>query len=161
MRKTSLVILGTALTLALGGSASAQPPPPGGPAGGRMGRAEGMTRYLGLSDAQKEQVHQLMQGRRAEHEALREQIQANSEQLRKALEVANPDPAAVGELAIEGHRLREQGLALREAQDKAVRAMLTPDQQAKFDAMKALRDEAGPGGFGPPRGHRGMPPAQP
>jgi Spy/CpxP family protein refolding chaperone len=163
MRKMTVAILGTALTLALVGSASAQPPPPEGPQGAwpRKGRGEGMARYLGLSEAQKEQVHKLMEGRRAEHEALREQIEANAGQLRKALEVANPDPAGVGELAIEGHRLREQGRALREAQDKALRAILTPDQQTRFDAMKALREEGGPGGFGPPMGHRGMPPAQP
>ena len=91
-----------------------------------MGRAEGMARFLGLSEAQKEQVRKLMEGRRAEHEALREQLETNSEQLKKALEGASPDPAAVGELAIEGHRLREQGRALREAQDKAMRAILTP-----------------------------------
>lgn len=163
MRKLKLGILGTALTLAAFGSASAQPLPPEGPegAGPRMGRGEGMARALGLSEAQKEQVKKLMEGRRAEHEALREQIEANSEQLKKALEVASPDPAGVGELAIEGHRLREQGRALREAQDKAVRAILTPEQQARFDAIAALREEGGPGGFGPSRGHRGMPPAQP
>jgi Spy/CpxP family protein refolding chaperone len=163
MRKTKRAILGTALTLALVGSASAQPPPPGGPegAGPRLGRVEGMARALGLSEAQKEQVSKLMEGRRAEHEALREQIEANSEQLRRALEVANPDPTGVGEIAIEGHRLRGQGRALREAQDKAVRAILTPEQQVRFDAIAALREEGGPGGFGPPRGHRAMPPAQP
>jgi Spy/CpxP family protein refolding chaperone len=163
MRKSKLAILGTVLTLAPFGLARAQPPPSDGPEGGgpRIGRGEGMARALGLSEAQKEQVHKLMEGRRAEHAALREQIMANSEQLRKALEVANPDPAGVGELAIEGHRLREQGRALREAQDKAVRAILTPEQQARFDAIAALRDEGGPGGFGPRRGHRGMPPAQP
>jgi Spy/CpxP family protein refolding chaperone len=163
MRKMNLAFLGTALTLALVGSAGAQPPPPEGPEGGgpRTGRGDGMARALGLSDAQKEQVHKLMEGRRAEHQALREQIEANSEQLGKALEAASPDPTAVGELAIEGHRLREQGKALRNAQDKAVRAILTPEQQVKFDAIAAMREEGGPGGFGPPRAHRGMPPAQP
>ena len=75
---------------------------------------------------------------------------------KKALEGASPDPVAVGELVIEGHRLHEQGRALREAQDKAVRKVLTPEQQAKFDAMKALRDEGGPMG-GPGRRHGGGP----
>ena len=107
-----------------------------------MGRAEGMARFLGLSEAQKVEVRKLMEGRRAEHEALREQVEANSEELKKALESASPVPAEVGELAIEGHRLREQGRALREAQDKAVRALLTPEQQTKFDAMKALATRA-------------------
>ena len=40
-----------------------------------------------------------------------------------------------------------------------MRGILTPEQQARFDAMKALREEGGPmggpGGFGPSRGHRG------
>jgi len=154
VREVNLAILGTAaLALALGaGAVGAQVPGPEGPGetGPRMGRAEGMARLLGLSEAQKVEVRKLMEGRRAEHEALREQVEANSEELKKALESASPVPAEVGELAIEGHRLREQGRALREAQDKAVRKVLTPEQQAKFDAMKALRDEGGP------MGRRGM-----
>jgi Spy/CpxP family protein refolding chaperone len=145
MRKLNLAILGTAVTLALGGAAGAQPPPLERPEGGgpRMGRVDGMARFLGLDDAQKEQVKKLMEKRRPEHQALREQIEANAEQLKKSLESANPDPATVGEIAIEGHRLREQGRAIREAQDKAVRAILTPEQQGRFDAMRALREEGG------------------
>ena len=159
MRQMNLAVLGTtALMLALGsGAANAQPPGPDGPGGigPRRSRAEGMARILGLSEAQKDQVRQLMEGRRAEHEALREKVEKNREQMKEALEGANPDPVAVGELAIEGYRLREQGRALREAQDKAVRAILTPEQQARFDAMQAMRR---PGEFGPPRGRRGTDP---
>ena len=147
MRKMNLAVLGAgALALALGaGTAGAQAPEPEGPGGmgPRMGRAEGMARFLGLSEAQKVEVRKLMEGRRAEHEALREQLETNSERLEKALESASPAPAEIGELAIEGHRLREQGRALRAAQDKAVRSLLNPEQQTKFDAMKALRDEGG------------------
>jgi Spy/CpxP family protein refolding chaperone len=145
MRMMNLAVLGTAaLTLALGvGAASAQPPGPDGPGGTgpRMDRAQGMARVLGLSEPQKDKVRQVMEGRRGEHEALREKLEKNQGEMKEALEAANPDPLAVGELAIEGHRLREQGRALREAQDEAVRAILTPEQQARFDAMKALRDE--------------------
>ena len=150
MRTMNRAVLGTAaLVLALGaGAAGAQTPGPerSGGTGSRMGRAEGMARFLGLTEAQKVEVRKLMEGRRAEHEALREQLEANSEELKKALESASPVPADVGELAIEGHRLREQGRALRAAQDKAVRALLSPEQQAKFDAMKAIREEGGPKG---------------
>jgi protein CpxP len=159
MQKTTLAVLGgAALALVLAAAASARPPAPEGPGGmgPRMGRVEGMGRFLGLSAQQKDQVRKLMDERRAEHEALRERLAKNRDELQQALVSANPDPAAVGELAIEGHRLHEQGRALREAQDKAVRALLTPEQQVKFDAMKALRDE-GMGG-GPPMGRRGMPP---
>jgi len=147
---------GAALALVLGAVAgSAQPSPPG-ERGRWMGRAEGMTRFLGLSEQQREQVRKLMDERRAEHEALRERLEKNRDELQQALESANPDPAAVGELAIEGHRLHEQGRALREAQDKAVRSLLTAEQRVKFDAMKALREEGmgGPSEGGPvPRPH--------
>jgi Spy/CpxP family protein refolding chaperone len=160
MRNETLAALASAVVaLALGAAAvTAQPPAPEGPGGPgpRMGRGEGIARFLSLSEAQKERVQRLMDDRRAEHEALREKVEKNREQLRTALESTNPEPAAVGELAIEGHRLREQGRALREAQDKAIRALLTAEQQVRFDAMKALRDQ-GPGGE-PPMGPRPMGP---
>jgi len=121
-----------------------------------MGRdgGEGLARLLGLSEEQKGQVQKLMEGQRAKHEALRDELGKNREQLEQALESANPDPTAVGELAIEGHRLRQEGRALREAQHKAVRALLTPEQQVKFDAMRALREDLGPRGEGRPMGRR-------
>jgi len=146
MRKALAVAGVTALALGLGVAAGAQPPGTDGPGGTGKGRGQGMARFLGLSDEQKAQVEKLMESQRGQHQALREQMQANRKQLEQALQNANPDPAAVGELAIEGHRLREQGRVLRDAQDKAIRALLTPDQQAKFDAMKALRGGGGPMG---------------
>lgn len=141
--RRALAVLGAA-GLALGvAAAGTQPTGQGGPRGARVDRAEGMARFLGLSEEQKAQVRTVMEGQRAKHEALREKLEENRGRLQQALESASPDPLSVGELAIESHRLREEGKALREAQDKAVRALLTPEQQAKFDAMKALRDEGG------------------
>jgi len=152
MRK-ALAVLGVAgLVLGVGATAGAQPPGPDGSRGPRMERAEGMARFLGLSEEQKAQVEKLTEGRRAKHEALREKLEKNREQLQQALESVNPDPVVVGELAIEGHRLREEGRVLREAQDKSIRALLTPEQQARFDAMKALREDGGPMGARRPMG---------
>jgi Spy/CpxP family protein refolding chaperone len=97
-------------------------------------------------------------------EAIHQKMRENHEQLRQALEGPNPEPAAVGELAIEGHRLMAQVRALRDDADKQLRALLTPEQQVKFDAMKALRseeDRRGPGrmGDGPFGWHgKGRPP---
>jgi Spy/CpxP family protein refolding chaperone len=153
MRRTIVAVLGAAtLALVVGAAVgSAQLPPPG-ERGPWMGRGEGMARFLGLSEQQQGEVRKLTEDRRADHQALREKVEANFEQLQQALESANPDPAAVGELAIEGHRLRQQERALREAQDRAIRDLLTAEQQVRFDAMKALREE-GPG-F-PPEGGPG------
>ena len=150
MPKKTLAVLGAgALVLVLGaGTASAQPGPSEMQAGrkSRMGRVEGLARVLGLSDQQKEQVQKLMDERRGDHQALWQKVEKNRQQLQEALASANPEPTAVGELAIEGHRLREQGRALRDAEDNAVRGLLTPDQQVKFDAMKALREQGPAGG---------------
>ena len=153
MRKTILTVLGgAALALVLGAVAgSAQPPPPG-ERGPGMGRPDAMTRFLALSEQQQEQVRKVMDDLRPEHEALREKVEKNRDLLQQALESTNPDPVAVGELAIEGHRLREQQRSHREAQETALRDLLTAEQRVRFDAMKALREE-GPGG--PPAGGPG------
>jgi Spy/CpxP family protein refolding chaperone len=154
MRKTILAVLGTAVLALVVGPAtgSAQPPPPG-ERGPWMGRSEPMARFLGLTEPQQDEVRKLMEGRRADHQALREKVEKNREAMQQALESANPDPGVVGELAIEAHRLRQEERVLREAQDKAIRELLTAEQRVKFDAMKAPREEGmgGPrrGGFGP------------
>jgi Spy/CpxP family protein refolding chaperone len=165
MRSRSLKVLGGLALAALVGAAAAvaQQAVPEGRTGRGPRRGPGpvppeaVARVLGLTDAQKAQVQKLMGSKRTEHEALREKVEANQQQLRAALESASPDPAAVGELVIEGHRLREQGKALREAQEAAIRSVLTPEQQVKFDVMKSLREEAGPTGHGRPVGF-GPPP---
>ena len=146
MRKTILAVLGAgALALGVGPAAVIAQPPPPGEHGPGMGRAEHMARFLGLSEQQQGDVRKLMEGRRADHQALWEKLKTNREAMQQALDSANPDPSAVGELAIEAHRLHQQEKALRDAQDKAIRDILTPDQKVKFDAMKALR-EGGMGG---------------
>ena len=155
MRKTILVVLG-AVVIALGvgqAAAIAQPPPPGehGP-----GRADRMAKFLGLSQQQQDQVRNLTEDGRGERQALWEKLKTNREAMQQAIDNANPDAAAVGELAIESNRLHKQMDALRDAQDKAIRDLLTPDQKVKFDAMRAMRPEGmgGPrgAGFGPEHG---------
>jgi Spy/CpxP family protein refolding chaperone len=149
MRKTILAVLG-AVVIALGvgpAAAMAQPPPPG-ERGPGMGRGDRMARFLGLTDQQQAEIKKLMEAGRGDHQGLWEKMKTNREAMEQALDSANPDPAAVGELAIEAHKLHQQMKALRDAQDTAIRDLLTPDQKVKFDAMKAMR----PGGMGGPRG---------
>ncbi len=149
MRKTILAVLG-AVVIAVGvgpAAAIAQPPPPG-ERGPWMGRGDRMAKFLGLTQQQQDQIRKLMESGRADHKALWDKLKTNRESMQQALASASPDPAAVGELAIEAHQLHQQAKALRDAQDKAIRDLLTPDQKVKFDAMKALRAE----GLGGPRG---------
>ncbi|GEM_PF-664588 len=70
-----------------------------------------MAEELGLTDAQKEQVKSILQAQKPKLDALRENESLNRRQKMK------------------------QGRELRESVQKQIRALLTPEQQAKFDAM--------------------------
>jgi Spy/CpxP family protein refolding chaperone len=117
-----------------------------------------MARYLGLSADQQTQLKALHDEQRPQIQTLGQQLRENHERLQQALEAASPDPAAVGTIVIQGHALQQQMRKLHADADQAVRALLSPDQQTKFDALQALRGERGPmgrgwgRGFGPPPG---------
>jgi Spy/CpxP family protein refolding chaperone len=133
------------------------------------GPQQAMTRMLGLDEAQQEKLRGILDEQRPQREALHEKMSANREELHKLLESGTADANAVGELVLEGRKLRDEGRALFETEQKKVRAILNPDQQKKFDAMQERmkerrdrgRDGFGPGGFGPGEpggfGHPGGP----
>src|SRR5512143_3729128 len=120
MRKTILAVLGAVvIALGVGAAASIAQPPPPGERGPGMGRADRMARFLGLTDQQQAEIRKLVEDRRGDHQDLWDKLKTSREAMRQALESASPDPAAVGELAIEAHKLHQQMKALRDAQDKA------------------------------------------
>jgi Spy/CpxP family protein refolding chaperone len=156
--RTKMLVAGAAAGAVMAASLlAAEPPARSGRRGGR-GPMDGVARYLGLSDEQKTQVEERRRQERTTAEPIFAKLRANHEKMRAALEAASPDAATVGALAIEGHRLREQLKARREAGEQEIRALLTPEQQTKLDALQALR--GGPGGMGPmgPMGRGGMRP---
>jgi Spy/CpxP family protein refolding chaperone len=183
---TSRVVPVAVALLLCGAAARAQGPSGDGP-GGDGPQAEGpqgegsaprrphgpqqaMTRMLGLDEAQQEKLREILDEQRPQREALHEKMSANREELHKLLEGGTADANAVGELVLEGRKLRDEGRALFEAEQKKVRAILNPDQQKKFDAFQERmkerrergRDGFGPGGFGGPGepggfGHPGGP----
>jgi Spy/CpxP family protein refolding chaperone len=146
--------------------------PADGPGKGRPGRfmADRMARVLDLSDDQKASFQKALEQQRPQMQTLHQQLRDNHQKLDDALKGDNPDPATVGQLVIQGQALMKKGRALRDQASQALRGLLTPEQQAKFDAMESLRQG---GGFGPGRGpggfgHRGgwgkgagQPPAPP
>ena len=136
-----------------------QGPQGAGPAGqgpegrGPYGRHDRMSRALDLNEAQQEKVREIREEQRPQREALHEKMSANREALHQLLESGTADANAVGELVLEGRKLREESKALFETEQKKVRAILNPDQQKKFDAMQERMKEhrRGPEGFGMPR----------
>lgn len=123
------------------------------------GRREGMVRDLGLSDAQQEKLREIMDEQSVQREAVYEKLSANRDALHQLLESGSADAIAVGELVLEGRKLHEESRALREAEQKAIREILTPEQQKKFDQALAQRRERGPGRG--PQDFQGRPPGGP
>ena len=170
MRQQVSRIVPVVVALLLGGAAAqAQAPDGDGPQGpgpvgegpqgagperrGPRGPQAGLTRMLELNEAQQEKLREILDQQRPQREALHERMSANREALHQLLESGSADANAVGELVLEGRRLRDEGKALFDVEQKSIRAILTADQQKKFDAMQERMRErgprGGPEGFGP------------
>ena len=137
-RMAMVAICSAALIAPLSVLAQDTPPPPPPPAAGGHGMhgdpaardaklLDMMTQQLTLTDAQQASIKQIF---------------ADSEtKMKAAHDSAGSDPEAM-------HKAMEPIMKDRQA---AVRAVLTPDQQTKYDAMAAQMHHGGPGG-----GHHGQ-----
>jgi len=140
-------------------------------AGQAMAGAGALKDYLGLTDAQMEQMRTL---RREQAEQVRPEaqaVQAKAQELRKEMQSSTPDAAKVGQLTVELKQLREKAIAERSGFSDKARAVLTPDQKAKLQALEeaaklapAARQAAAMGLITPPRAgtmEEGAPPQGP
>lgn len=182
MKKT-LVVIGLAALAALSfGLVLAQGPGAGSPPGdcphgfdgpgfhhgpGPLGFGPRMMRALDLTDAQRDQIHQILESHRDQNADLREQMKAFHEQMRSLWSADQPDKDAILAQWAEGQSLRAQMFEKTVDVRLAVRAVLTPEQLTKLQQMREKMGERfdgeGPcGGMGGPghhkghRGHRGM-----
>jgi len=132
-----------ALTVAAAVAAAQLGPGPGrrGPGPGPMA-AE--MRYLQLSDEQQTEFERVLEAQRPQREALHERMRANRDELREALDSPTPDAQIVGEIVIEGEKLRKEGRALREDASQALDGVLTPEQKRRREVLEAAR-ALGPG----------------
>lgn len=126
MKKFLLPLLALALSATV---AAAQTTPD--QAGGRPQRTpeemaarqtQGLTRQLGLSADQSAKVQQIMLARDQEMMAMRGQMQAGT---------------------ADRQQMRQQMMAGRTKYDDQLKAVLTPDQYAKMQAMQANRRQRG------------------
>lgn len=151
-RAAAVMLCGAGLVVSAAVAQQDAPPPPptdsqqqgppmgmGGP--GRMDPAQHMAmmqKRLGLSDDQMSQVKAIFEDGKTKMDALR----------------ANTSLAPADR--------RAQAMAMRQEQMTKVRAVLTPEQQTKFDAMQArMQERRGQGMMGGPGGPPPPPPATP
>jgi protein CpxP len=136
---------------------------PGGPGGPPMGPPMGMiAEHLGLTDDQKAQWKAIHELARETGEPLIKAAGAAKEAFDKALESENAEAGEVGKAAIAMRNAHRAVGAHHKATSDAVKAILTPEQLAKFEEMERRRGP-GPNGFGPggrQGGHPGGPQGQ-
>ena len=107
---------------------------------GHRGHHHGMlgaklAQKLNLTDAQKDQLKAFRQSFREDNKAFFQSIRQTHQDLRAARQAG--DEAKVNELKATAHSQREQLMQLRQAQHEKFLSILTPDQRAQLDAMKA------------------------
>lgn len=140
-KKLTLIVLALALLVPV--AALAQPGDgPEDTAHGRPGLLRQLlppAGYLQLTDEQKDAVRDLVRELRDAVEPLREEQRTLGEQLRAELDSDAPDVNTVGQLTLDLHAVRDQIRDEVAAAEEAFRAILTPEQQTKWDNFKELR----------------------
>lgn len=136
MKKT----IATVAVLALSASLAVAAPHEGKQRHGKRGEfGPRLEQKLNFSDAQKQQVRELRERFRAGNEPLRAQFKQTRTELEGAKK-AN-DTARVEALEGTMRSLREQMRTRRTEQHEQFLALLTADQRAQLDAMKAERKQ--------------------
>jgi len=125
--------------------------------GGREGR--GFGRDLNLTEAQKAQIKVIRQKYQPQNQALRDRAKPFMEAARAARQKG--DTVAFRSNVEKAHQVMQSGQSVRTQEQAEIRAILTADQQAKFDARQKAASErrakGGKRGWGH-KGH-GAPPA--
>ena len=144
MKKMKWMTMAAAVTLTASLAFAA---PHDGPGGGKRGGKHGrqgefgahFAEKLNLTDAQKEQLHTINQGFREHNKAAFESARALRQEFREAKQ-AN-DTAKLESLKLQMEAQRTQMRQLREAHQAQIVAILTPEQRAQWEALKAERQE--------------------
>lgn len=97
----------------------------------------GMMKQLDLTDAQKEQIKAIRQASRESTQSLRENLKANREQLRQVTANGQFNEAQVQAIATQQSGIMAQLLVERTRVKSQIYQILTAEQKAKIEEMKA------------------------
>jgi Spy/CpxP family protein refolding chaperone len=113
----------------------------------RAGGREGFGRDLNLTEAQKTQIKAIRQKYQPQNAALRTQAKPYMEAARAARQKG--DTATARTNMEKARQIMQGGQTYRNQENAEIRAILTPDQQAKWDAhQKAAGEHRGKGWAG-------------
>jgi Spy/CpxP family protein refolding chaperone len=140
----ALMLVGVAGVSAAQSTATPRRPEAGSYRRGPGGR-DGFGRDLNLTDAQKTQIKAIRQKYQPQNEVLRTQAKPYMEAAKAARQKG--DTAAFRSNMEKAHQLMKNA-SYRTQEQAEIRAVLTPEQQAKFDARAKERAEGGHKGWG-------------
>jgi Spy/CpxP family protein refolding chaperone len=151
MSSVRTLALGALMIVGVAGVSAAQStttPPTRAPRSGQMQARRGgggeFGRDLNLTDAQKAQIKAIRQKYQPQNEALRAQAKPFTDAARAARQKG--DTVAFRTNIEKAHQVMQGGQSFRTQENAEIRAILTPDQQAKWDARQKNMAERGKGG---------------
>jgi Spy/CpxP family protein refolding chaperone len=163
--KAALLVAGAALTAgtSLGVAAAADqsataPPPPGPPGWHHHGGPWHLLGKLGLSEAQRAQIKDIMTAARPQLKSLHEQIHANQLKLQQT-SPTNPNYSSIVSEVSQTHGSLQAQLLTQDAEVRAqVFKVLTTAQQAQLTALEAqIQARMAARKHGPPPGEEPAP----
>lgn len=129
---TGVAVLAVGVSLAVAAPQEAKPWH-----GHRHALGQKFARKLNLTDAQKQQLRALNKQFREDNKAFFKQVRATMKEARVARQAG--DTAKLDALKPTIQAQRGQMKQLRKAQEPKILAILTPEQQAQYQALKAQR----------------------
>jgi len=100
-----------------------------------------LSEYLGLTADQETQIKTILaEHRKAVRDKLSE-VPTLEDNLQQLLESQNPDPAAVGDIVIRIHTIRNEARDSWAATAETIKGVLNPDQVAKLDSLTQSSEE--------------------
>jgi Spy/CpxP family protein refolding chaperone len=134
MRKLLLILAATAMLLPAqlpqrsdGASIMIYPPP--------VSYFDDLKQYLGLSDAQLEQLRQILADRDRATQAIYQQISAKQMELHNLMESGSNDALRIGTLTLEIRNLQKQIGSPQDSFRQRALAVLTPEQRTKLAGL--------------------------
>ncbi len=100
-----------------------------------------MAKFLDLSEAQQAQIQNILEAERAKTEPLRQQMEANREQMRLLVQVDTFDEAAVRTLAAKKAEVGTELMVSRARTQNLIQAQLTPAQRELAEKVRPLMQE--------------------
>ena len=149
MKQPKFWIIGLLGVTLLGGTLAALHTQQAGP-GRRALRGAGVPperalKRLGLTEEQMAEVKKLRESHKATMSTLREKGAGIRAQLREQMGQEESSSEKVGELAIEGRKVRQQIRQARQSVRKSFAALLTAEQQEKFQEGRGRKARRGSG----------------